>query len=731
MVTKQIKQVLLTCVGLLGLVNAQGSGTLNSNLQSANPREKLTLQDIWERYLFSPQALSGFNALNNGKEYSVLSGDSIVIFGFDSEKPLRSYGFSLNGKNLNIQDFSFSSDQSKVIFATQLSRIYRHSEKGIYYVADIGGASPEILSTKEIMYPEISPNNEHVAFVEENNLFLYHLTSKKRIRITDDGKKNEIIHGASDWVYEEEFETTQAFSWSPNGRYLAWLKFDETEVPAFSMDVFKGQLYPSQTTFKYPKVGEPNSKVSVWIYDTQEKNKIQIEIPDLYEYIPRIKWAGSRLMIMALNRLQNDLRIYVLETESDKKTVPKLLYKEISEQYVDLPDAFEPISGTPWVIITSEKEGFRHLYLLDLNNGKVRPITSGNWEVTDYHGFHPGTQKIFFTSTETGSTERQLFSTDLKGKKTQLTQGKGTHTIQLSGDYYTDTYSSLGEPYVITLHTLSGNKVRTLKSFPHLVNRYQAWGLRKPELLEIPASDGTLMNAWYLPPYTEIPTEGAPLLMFVYGGPGSQNVKNAWLGANYGWFQYLAMQGFAVACVDNRGTGAKGKAFRQITYGRLGKIETEDQITAAQFWGAKSEINAARIGIFGWSYGGYMSSLCLLKGKGIFKTAIAVAPVTNWKYYDSIYTERYMGTLKSNPDGFDAQSPISIAGQLNGNYLLIHGTGDDNVHWQNSAEMVNALVSQNKQFNLFVYPDRDHGIYGGKTRMHLYQMLTDYLQKNL
>jgi dipeptidyl-peptidase 4 len=689
----------------------------------------LSLNSIWKEGIFFPRGVAGFNAMNDGNSYSILQKSEIQVFDFTATQPKAVYAFMHESKKLQFESYTLSPSEKQVILCEKSESIYRHSSRGVYHVASLEDRNAQSIHRgQQIMYPTFSPDERFIAFVFENNLYVEDTKNQTTFPITSDGKANSILNGCSDWVYEEEFETVQAFSWSPNSQYLAWLRFDETEVPLFSMDMFLGALYPSQYVFKYPKVGEKNSIVSLWIWDAKSRSVSEIGLPWNYEYLPRFYWIDNQIAAIVLNRLQNDMRVY-LATPGEASNTAKQIYRETSDTYVDLPEAFELLPKNQGILMTSERDGYRHLYVLNHTTGNVRQLTSGNWEILHYHGYHEKTNAVYFTSAEESSLEEQLYRIDLKGRKHKLSQGKGTHSIMRSGDYYVDTYSRMGVPYRVTLHELSGKEVRLLKDNTPLEQRYRAMGLVPPRFMEIPGADGTPLNAWYLEPYPDFASP-APLLMFVYGGPGSQQVKDGWTGANYGWFQYLAKQGIAVACVDNRGTGARGKKFRTVTYGRLGELETQDQLAAARYLGNKPEIDASRIGIFGWSYGGYMSSLCILKGSGVFKAAIAVAPVTNWKYYDSIYTERYMGTTESNPDGFDRQSPITIADRLEGDYLLVHGTGDDNVHWQNSAEMINALVAVNKPFEQFMYPDRNHGIYGGNTRLHLYTLMSKFLMNS-
>jgi dipeptidyl-peptidase-4 len=455
----------------------------------------------------------------------------------------------------------------------------------------------------------------------------------------------------------------------------------------------------------------------------------RISLPLHLEYAPRIVWNGNgELLLMGLNRLQNHLWLYAVNPTD---ATFRLVYEDSSNTYLEIPDPIVIVPGTSDVILTSERSGFKHLYRVNGSSGQTLPLTSGNWEVTGIVGYHEKSKEVFYSSTEFSATEQKIHAVDAKGKRRMPVLTSGQQTADLCGDYLVLTHSEAHRPFRSDLYSLKGKRIKNLANNDELEEEYARRGFTKPEFIQVPAADGSALNAYLIKPSSFSAQKRYGLLMYVYGGPGSQLVQNDWMGPNYGWFQYLASQGILVACVDNRGTGGRGKSFRDITYGRLGEIETADQLAAVDWFAGQPWIDSTRIGYFGWSYGGYMSALCVLKGAGKIRAAVSVAPVTNWKFYDNIYTERYMGTLETNPKGFDAQSPISMAANLEGALLLIHGSGDDNVHWQNAAELSSALVKANKDFEQFIYPDKNHGIYGGPTRSHLYRKMTKFILEHL
>jgi len=666
-----------------------------------------------------------YTQIKNGEE-----GQEIIKYSFKNGKRVVRLFKSSDFKIKRINSYSLSNDDRLMLLATETESIYRYSKKAIYYVFNIQNNKIKKLSDNKVRYPTFSPDGTKVAFIFENNLYIKDITNGKENQITFDGKKNNIINGASDWVYEEEFKLVRGFEWSGDSRTIAFYKFDESHVKEFSMDKFNGNLYPTQEVFKYPKAGEANSTVSVYLYNIDDDEKKLIYTEEDYEYIPRIKWSNDPniLTMIGLNRHQNKLDFIVVDSKDGSNRV---LFTEEDKYYIDINDnlTFLPNNFFIW---TSEKKGYNHIYLKGLD-GSEEQITSGSWEVTSFYGLDSDKMEIFFSSTEDGSINRSIYCLDLEsGKRKKLSTQTGTNSAKFSNGlkYYINTYSNANTPPIFTLHKSDGTLIKTIEDNTEFQNKLEEYNISEKEFITI-YTDNADLNAWIIKPPNFDDNKKYPLFMFLYGGPGSQKVLNRYEGNNFYWYQMLAQKGYVIACVDNRGTGGKGAEFKKMTYKELGKYETIDQIDAAKYFGSLNYIDEKRIGIQGWSYGGYMSSLAITKGADVFNLAVAVAPVTNWRYYDNIYTERYMQTPQENPSGYDENSPINHVEKIKGKYLLIHGTADDNVHVQNTYEMSSALVRANKQFDLFVYPDKNHGIYGENTRYHLYKKITNFILDNL
>ena len=697
-------------------------------------KRDITLDDLWQNYTFYPSYIGGFNSMNDGEHYSTIekneNGQEIIKYQFKDGKKVRTLFSSADFDIQRINNYTFSDDEKQLLLSTETEKIYRYSSKSVYYIYNIFTDKLKKLTDDKVMYATFSPNGEKVAYVFDNNLYIKNIKSEQITQVTTDGKKNQIINGASDWVYEEEFALVRSFEWSKNGDYLAYYKFDESNVKEFSMDLFKGNLYPTQEVFKYPKAGEDNSVVKIYIYNVKEAQSTFIYTEKDYEYFPRIKWTNfpGKLVILAMNRHQNELDFIVANANDGSN---KILFTEKNKYYIEINDnlTFLPEGNFIWI---SEKDGFNHVYLKDFEGGEIQ-ITKGDWEVTSFHGVDSDKMKIYYTSTEDGSINRSLFVQNLDtDEKRKLSTNLGTNAASFSNGlkYYMNSFSTANSAPKFTLHKADGTKLKVLEDNAEFETKIEDFNLSEKEFFTIKTEDAEL-NAWMIKPPDFDKNKEYPLYMFLYGGPGSQQVTNSFGWTNYYWHQMLAQKGYIVACVDNRGTGGKGAEFKKMTYKELGKYETIDQINAAKYFGSLPYINANRIGIQGWSYGGYMSSLAITKGADIFSLAIAVAPVTNWRYYDNIYTERYMQTPQENASGYDENSPINHVDKLKGNFLLVHGSADDNVHVQNTMEMISALVKANKQFDLFIYPDKNHGIYGGNTRYHLYKKMTDFILENL
>jgi dipeptidyl-peptidase-4 len=703
----------------------------------------ISLDDIWKVGTFRSNGVYGLVSMNDGLHYSTIKNDTIYSYAYDKASTpqliVSKSQLVVNGNAIAIDAYKFSADETKLLIASETEHIYRHSTRENYYVYDRKTKTIQpITKGEKQMHANFSPDGTKVAFVRANNLFVKDLITQQETQITTDGKQNSIINGATDWVYEEEFAISTAYFWSPDNKKIAYYNFDESAVKEFSFDEFNNQLYPTQYRFKYPKAGEKNSIVTIHVYDLTNGTDKKMDIgAETDQYIPQIKWTldANLLSIVRMNRYQNKLDLLFTNATTGASTI---VYNESNETFIDIHegegDYVQFTSDKKAFIIQSEKDGFNHLYQYDMSGKLINQITKGNWDVVSVMGIDNKTQTIFYTASETTPTEKDIYSIKLDGSnKKKISTEKGTHTPEFSTSmkYYINTFSTANTPPAIAIYNQQGKQIRVLESNEGLKNVMNQFNLSNKELLTFKTSENIELNAWIIKPPDFNATKKYPVFLTFYGGPGRNMVNNSFDGANYFWFQMLAQKGYIVMCVDNRGTRYRGAAFKKSTYKQLGKLEVADQIETAKYMGSLPYVDKTRIGTFGWSYGGYLSSLCITKGADYFKTAIAVAPVTNWRYYDNIYTERYMSLPQENASGYDDNSPINHVNKLKGKYLLIHGSGDDNVHYQNTMEMVNALVKANKQFDLFVYPDRNHSISGGTTRLHLYTKMTDFILNNL
>jgi len=701
--------------------------------------KQITLQDIWSG-TFRTEGMQALHSMANGNQYSVLNFDrqsrtsTIDIYDYKTLEKVKTLVSSADISEIQgFFDYSFSEDESKIILTTKSQPVFRRSTLGEYYIYDVASKKVTKVSEDLVQEPTLSPDGTKVAYGFENNLFVKDLTSGNVEQLTTDGEKNKIINGITDWVYEEEFSFVRAFDWNTDSNQIAFIRFDESEVPEFSMDVYGSDLYQTQHVFKYPKAGEANSKVSLHLYDLDSKKLTELseDRPDDF-YIPRLKWTNEAnvLSVQFMNRHQNELELWLFDTKD--KSMTNVL-KEKDKAYIDVTFNLTFLKDNSF-IWTSELDGFNHIYHYSKEGTLINQVTKGTWEVTNYYGFNEKANTIYYQSTENGSINRDVYSIQLNGKnKKRLTNKTGTNSASFSADftYFINTFSSATVPYEYTLHTSkSGKLIKSIKDNRSLAKQLEGYVMSKKEFSTI-SVNGNDLNMWTIKPKDFDANKTYPLFMYQYSGPGSQQVANRWNSTNDYWYQMLAQQGYIVVCIDGRGTGFKGAAFKKVTQNELGKYEVEDQIEAAKQLGKLDYIDAERIGIWGWSYGGFMSSNALLKGNDVFKMAIAVAPVTSWRFYDTIYTERYMTTPQENPSGYDENSPINHVDKLKGDYLLIHGTGDDNVHVQNTMRMVEALIQADKQFEWMIYPDKNHGIYGGNTRLHLYKKMTDFIHRTL
>lgn len=700
-------------------------------------QKNISLAEIWQG-AFSTKGMDALRSMNDGNHYTLLAinradgTSSIVKYEYETLQQTETILASSPANGVPyFTSYSFNEDESKILLATEVESIYRYSRRAVYYIYDIASKLVIKISDEKIMAPLLSPDGNKVAYVFANDLFILDLTTGNTEQVTTDGEMNAIINGVTDWVYEEEFGFVRAFDWNSNSTMLAFLRFDEQAVPEFSMDVYGADLYPSQYRFKYPKAGEDNSTVSLHLYDILKKSIINISLPEVY-YIPRMQWKNNaaELSVQTLNRLQNHLKIY---TVNAKDTSVSLLLEEQDASYVDITDNLTFLEDDSF-IWTSEKDGYNHIYLHNSNGSLKTQLTKGPWEVTSYYGFDAKKKTIFYQSTENGSINRDVYSIRVNGRnKKRLTDKTGTNSAAFSTNftYFINTYSSASTPYVYTLHKASnGEKVKDILNNTALTEKLSEYKTSPKEYTTININ-GYDLNMWMVKPADFDASKKYPLFLFQYSGPGSQQVANRWWGSNDYWHQMLAQEGIIIACVDGRGTGLKGRDFKKMTYKELGKYEVEDQIAVAKKLSEYDFIDEDRTGIWGWSYGGFMASNCILKGNETFEVAIAVAPVTSWRFYDTVYTERFMQTPQENPSGYDQNSPLTYPNLLKGKYLLIHGSGDDNVHVQNSMRMITALVQANKQFDWAIYPDKNHGISGGNTRLQLYTKMTNFIKENL
>ena len=707
---------------------------------------QLSNELIWSTGTFYPKNINGINPSNDGDFYTSIERNNgqteIVKYSYKKNKKIATLFSNSSFENFSFSDYDVSKDGNWLLLFNSKESIYRRSSKSYYYLYNLKEKTLKSLADTSLGKQRLatfSPDNSKIAYVRNNNLYYKNLDDFKEEKITHNGSINKIINGATDWVYEEEFSIHKGFFWSPDGSKISYYVFNEEHVKQFEMEIYDN-LYPSQYRFKYPKAGEQNSSLAIKVFDLDNIRTYNFDIGKEQDiYIPRIMWSKreNELIVFKMNRLQNKLELLSgninNKVNPNSEIIVQNIYSEVSETYIDIHDNTVFINENQF-LWTSEKDGYNHLYLIDYKAKKEIQLTSGKWEVTKMYGYSANEKTIFFQAAKKTPTDREVYSLNIDSKKIQLlSNSSGTNDASFSSNYnyFINTHSDANNPFIITLNDNKGKLLKVLEDNKSLLNKMNDFDLVEKIFFSIPNDNNIDLNAWIMKPELLDTNKKHPLLIYVYGGPGINTVNNAWSWMNYFWFQYLVKQGFVVVSVDNRGTGYRGKEFKHATYLQLGKLETEDQIDAAIHMGKLNYIDKDRIGIFGWSYGGYMSSLCISKGADVFNSAIAVAPVTNWRYYDNIYTERFMRTPKENGDNYDINSPINHVRKIKGNYLLIHGTADDNVHFQNSMEMVNSLVKENKEFDFFAYPNKNHGISGGYTRLHLYNKMTNFLFENL
>ncbi|MEO0555702.1 MAG: S9 family peptidase [Bacteroidota bacterium] len=705
-------------------------------------QQEITIDDIYVKGTFRQKSVRGINWMNDGRYYSAREGNDIVKYDVTTGQKTETIldGDALS-PSIRFSSYAFSADESQVLLTTKRESIYRRSYKAEFYIYNFEDKSLKKLSSNGPQsYARLSPDGTKVAFARDNNLFYVNLGVMSEVQVTNDGKFNHIINGSTDWVYEEELSFTRAFEWSGDSKTLFYLTFDESGVREYNMQKWnEGQLYPEDYRFKYPKAGEDNAKVTATIYDLATKTKKPVDIgTDQEYYIARIKRTQSptEFSLVRLNRLQNQVDILHVSTDATVKTI----LTEKNERYIDIDfvDELTYLKDGKHFVHASEQSGYKHLYLYNMQGQQVNAITTGDFEVSSMVGIDQSGRraKVYYTAAEISPMQRQFYVVDINGKnKKALRSEEGWHSINMGGDfkYYIDSYSSPTQPLKVTLYETKKNAVvKVLEDNAQFASTIQAYKITPKEFFTFNTVDGTSINGYMYKPANFDAWKKHPVLVFQYSGPGSQQVTARFgSGANDMWHQMLTQKGYIIAVIDPRGTGARGQEFKKMTYKELGKYESEDHIAGAKYLGGLPYVDASRIGIWGWSYGGYMSSLAMFKGEGIFKAAIAVAPVTNWRFYDTIYTERYMALPQENGSGYDDNSPVSHSQKLQGNYLLIHGTGDDNVHFQNAVTLQNKLIAEGKQFDSFYYPDRAHGIFRKSARPHLFTMMTDWVLENL
>ena len=722
-------------------------GTLSATAQE---KKNFDLEDLYMRPTFYAKSVRGMNSMKDGKTYGSFEKGQLNIYNYKTGK-LEKTLFGITDLTMHpdslpigLQNYELSENEDKMLCLTDMESIYRHSFHANYYVYDFATKTLQPLSKNgKQRLATFSPDATKVAFMRDNNLFIKDLKTGEEKQFTNDGLYNHIINGAPDWVYEEEFSFSQGFYWSPDSKKIAFMKFDESNVREFQMEEFEG-LYPDWYSFKYPKAGEDNSIVEIYVYDLESGKTVKMDTgKETNIYLPRIAWTkdANLLAIQRLNRHQNHLEILAADATTGKSRV---FYDETNDYYIDITDDWHFLEDGKRFLMTSERSGYNHIYLCNLDGTQAKQLTNGPWDVTKVYGFDG--KEVYFQAAKNTPVDRQIYAVNLKGKMREVIGREGTNQATFSNDfsYLININSTISQPRQFELYTNKGKLVRVLEDNHEFAEKLKTFNLGEKKLMKIsdPAftlPDGTQVDvdAWQILPPDFDPSKKYPVLIYVYGGPGHQTVNNSWADSDYWWMQLLAQHGIISVSINNRGSGAQGEVFKKMTYLQLGKYETEDMITLAKYMAKQPYVDAERIGIYGWSYGGFMAANGITKGADVISTAVSVAPVTNWRYYDNVYTERFMRTPQENPDGYDLNSPVHNTAMIKGNYLLCHGSGDDNVHYQNAMELIKAMISNGKQFELMIYPNKNHGIYGGyeygsgECRMHLFNKIDNFLFEHL
>jgi dipeptidyl-peptidase 4 len=685
-------------------------------------QKEITMEDLYKKGTFRGEYVPGFAEEDNSSLFN--------------EKEI----LDETGKALKIEDYSVSEDKKRIIFYTGREPIYRHSSKSSAYIYDVNTKKTTRINEGKVLHPSFSPDGSRIAYVFDNNLYVYEVSTGKSKAITTDGKWNYVINGNADWVYEEEFSFTKAYQWSPKGNYIAYYRFDETRVKEYNMTIYDDK-YNKDYRYKYPKAGDSNSIVTIHIYNVNNGSTIPAKYEQGDIYIPRIKWtkADDKLVVFWLNRLQNNLKLLLTDANTGQASA---MYEETNKYYVDINDDWYFLKDGKHFIFSSEMSGWNSVYVYSIDGKKKLKLHKTDYDLVSIDGVDEARRLVYYTLAYPTPMDRNLFVVDFDGKNTrQLTTGTGWHRIALNSDFtsFYDYYSNITTPQVVSLYDIKNNKgkVSVVKnkvvSESEKLNSVMAqYALSKPEFIRVPNSKGDTLNGWMLKPVNFDSSKKYPVLFVNYGGPGSQQVANRFGAVNF-WHQMMAEKGFILVSVDNTGTGYRGEEFKKKTYLRLGQLEIEDQIDAAKWLRSKSFVDKNNIGHWGHSFGGYMSSLAITKGADVFTAAVAVAPVTNWRYYDNIYTERFMRTPQENPLGYDTTAPINFVNRIRGKYLLVHGSGDDNVHFQNSVQMVTALVKANVDFTTMYYPNKNHSIAGmeDNTSFYHWSKVTNWILENL
>lgn len=673
--------------------------------------------------------------MNDGERYSMISPDhrSIIAYEYATGKQ-SAVLFTLDGKNTplkTIEGYELSANERTMLVHGEVEYIYRRSFTTTYYVVDVERGKIEPLSDHGgEMMASLSPNGRMVAFAKDNNLFIKKLDYGTEIQITKDGEKNKIINGTADWVYEEEFSTTRYFEWSTDGQLLAYLKFDESAIEEYSFDVFQSP-YTQHYTYKYPKAGTTNSTVRLFVYDVANRTTKKIDTGDGDYYLPRLQWTQNKdlVAVAKLNRNQTELILYSVNARSG--IASPIFTEKGDNRWADYEvlDCLHFNSDNSFVCM-SERDGYRHLYLFRPNGQLSRQITKGEWDVIDCYGYEESTGNTYFLAAKERPYERHIYKANAKGNITNLDPREGMHSANWSANfkYAISQFNNATTPNIYTIINNNGKELRVIENNSDLANKVRSLNLPKKEFFTFTTEDGIQLYAWMVKPNDFDSRKQYPLVMVQYSGPNSQEVLNRW---KPDWEYYLAQEGYIVACVDGRGTGARGTKFRTATYKKLGQIETHDQIASAHYFGKLNYIDADRMAIWGWSYGGFMALNCLINGNGTFKAGIAIAPVTDWRLYNTAYTERFMTRPQENGRGYEISNLINQASKLKGNLYIVHGTADDNVHIQNTFLFTEKLMEAGIPFQQKVYTNKNHSILGAKTRLHLYSSFNDFLKANL